>query len=250
MACLGRDDGALVGDGVRGRDRSVPRISGLFGAQAVLLIDTYDTIAAAQRLVEAGLTPAAVRIDSGDLAMVSRSVRAILDAGARPRASSRRSRRAPDRAARLERAPVDSFGVGTSISTVRDAPALGGVYKLVETERHGRVTPTAKLSTGKRTLPGRKQVWRVSEKGQALYDVIGLTDETEQEGRPLLTCVMRHGQRLVPSPDLAAVQENARQRIGELPAPVTALDAPTPLTVRISPALDALARSAHHPINP
>jgi hypothetical protein len=88
-------------------------------------------------------------------------------------------------------------------------------------------------------------VWRVSEKGQALHDVLGLTDETGQEGRPLLTCVMRHGQRLAPSPDLAAVQENARQRIGELPASVTALDAPTPLTVRISPALDALARSAH-----
>src|SRR4029079_11790130 len=112
--------------------------------------------------------------------------------------------------------------------------------------RHGRVTPTMKLSTGKRTFPGRKQVWRVSEKGQALYDVIGLTDETEQEGRPLLTCVMRNGQRLAPSPDLAALQENARQRIGELPTSVTALDEPVPLTARISPALDALARSAHH----
>jgi nicotinate phosphoribosyltransferase len=224
--------------------------SGLFGAQAVLLIDTYDTIAAAQRLVEARLTPAAVRIDSGDLAMVSRSVRAILDAGGLRATRIIVSGDLDEhRIAELvsSAAPVDSFGVGTSISTVRDAPALGGVYKLVETERHGRVTPTVKLSTGKRTFPGRKQVWRVSEKGQALYDVIGLTDETSQGGRPLLTCVMRQGQRLAPSPDLAALQQNARQRVGELPASVTALDGPVPLTVRISPALDALARSAHHP---
>jgi len=223
--------------------------SGLFGAEAVLLIDTYDTIAAAQRLVEAGLTPAAVRIDSGDLAIVSRSVRAILDAGGLRNTRIIVSGDLDEhRIAELvsSAAPIDSFGVGTSISTVRDAPALGGVYKLVETERHGRVTPTVKLSAGKHTLPGRKQVWRVSEKGEALFDTIGLTDETGQEGRPLLTCVMRQGQRLAPSPDLAVVQQNARQRIGELPAMVTTLDAPAPLTVRISPALDALARSAHH----
>jgi nicotinate phosphoribosyltransferase len=227
--------------------------SGLFGDQAVLLIDTYDTIDAAKRLVQAGLTPAAVRIDSGDLAMVSRSVRAILDAGGLRATRIIVSGDLDEhRIAQLvsSMAPVDSFGVGTSISTVRDAPALGGVYKLVETEHHGHITPTVKLSTGKRTFPGRKQVWRVSEKGYAPYDVIGLSDETGQEGRPLLTCVMRDGRRLAPSPDFSALQENARQRLGELPASVTALEAPAPLMVRISPALDALARSAHHPMNP
>jgi len=215
----------------------------------VLLIDTYDTIAAAERLVEAGLTPSAVRIDSGDLATVSRSVRAILDAGGLRATRIIVSGDLDEhQIAQLvsSGAPVDSFGVGTSISTVRDAPGLGGVYKLVEMERHGRITPTVKLSAGKRTLPGRKQVWRVAENGQALYDVIGLTEDTEQKGRPLLTCVMRHGQRLAPAPDLAALQENARQRLGELPASITALDEPVPLTARISPALDALARSAHH----
>jgi nicotinate phosphoribosyltransferase len=223
--------------------------SRLFGAQAVLLIDTYDTIVAAQRLVEAGLTPAAVRIDSGDLAMVSRSVRAIFDAGGLRAtriivSGDLDEHRIAELVSGL--APVDSFGVGTSISTVRDAPALGGVYKLVETERDGHVTPTVKLSTGKRTFPGRKQVWRVGEPGHALYDVIGLMGETGQEGRPLLTCVMRDGQRVAQSPDFAASQQNARQRMNELPASVTALDSPHPLTVRISPALDALARSAHH----
>ena len=221
--------------------------SGLFGPQAVLLIDTYDTVACAQRLVQAGLTPAAVRIDSGDLAMVSRSVRAILDAGGLRATRIIVSGDLDEhRIAQLvSSAPVDSFGVGTSISTVRDAPALGGVYKLVETGRHGYARPTVKLSTGKRTFPGRKQVWRVTERGRALYDVIGLTDETEQEGRPLLKCVMQRGRRLEPSPVFTALQHNAQQRIAEMPASVTALEGAVPLTVRISAALDALARAAH-----
>jgi nicotinate phosphoribosyltransferase len=125
--------------------------SRLFGAQAVLLIDTYDTLAAAQRIVQAGLKPAAVRIDSGDLAMLSRSVRAILDSGGLRATQIIASGDLDEhRIARLVAglAPIDSFGVGTSISTVREAPALSGVYKLVETERNGRVSPTVKLSTG------------------------------------------------------------------------------------------------------
>ena len=222
--------------------------SAIFGAQAVLLIDTYDTVAAAQRLVQAGLTPSAVRIDSGDLAIVSRSVRAILDAGGLRATRIIVSGDLDEhRIAQLvsSGAPVDSFGVGTSISTVRDAPALGGVYKLVETERHGQVRPTVKLSTGKRTFPGRKQVWRVSERDEAIYDVIGLMDETGQEGRPLLRRVMRDGKRVAPSPEFSALQSNAQRRIGELPTSVTALEGGVPLTVRISPALDALARAAH-----
>jgi nicotinate phosphoribosyltransferase len=217
------------------------------------LIDTYDTLAAAQRIVQAGLKPAAVRIDSGDLAMLSQSVRAILDSGGLRGTQIIASGDLDEhRIARLVAglAPIDSFGVGTSISTVRDAPALSGVYKLVETERNGRVSPTVKLSTGKRTFPGRKQVWRVSERGRALYDVIGLADEAGQEGRPLLKCVMRDGRRLQPSPALADIQRNAMERLAELPPSVIVLEDAVPLAVRISGPLDGLARSAvradHH----
>jgi nicotinate phosphoribosyltransferase len=222
--------------------------SRLFGSEAVLLIDTYDTINAANRIVQAGLTPAAVRIDSGDLTLVSRSVRAILDAGGLRATRILVSGDLDEhRISQLvgSLAPVDSFGVGTSISTVRDAPALGGIYKLVETERQGRVTPTLKLSTGKRTFPGRKQVWRVTDRGRALYDVIGLGTEMEQEGRPLLKCVMRDGRRLEPSPRFVDVQRNAIERLAELPPSVTPLEGAIALPVTISPALDALARSAH-----
>ena len=79
---------------------------------------------------------------------------------------------------------------------VSDAPALGGVYKLVETMEAGQARPTVKLSTGKRTFPGRKQVWRVTEGGIARHDVMGLEDETAQDGRALLSRVMRDGVRV------------------------------------------------------
>ena len=64
-------------------------------------------------------------------------------------------------------APIDAFGVGTALSTSSDAPALGGVYKLVEIERGGAMAPVLKLSAGKRTLPGSKQVWRLSRERRA-----------------------------------------------------------------------------------
>src|SRR5262245_19230907 len=172
---------------------SFRRYMELFGERSTLLIDTYDTVKAAEKLVAAGLRPSAVRLDSGDLAHLSQSVRAILDAGG---LGSTRILVSGDldecRVAALlaAGAPNDAFGVGTSISTVSDAPALGGVYKLVETVHDGRSVPTLKLSSGKRTYPGRKQVWRIGS-GVAERDVIGLSDESPKDGRPLLTCVMR-----------------------------------------------------------
>ncbi len=219
----------------------------VFGGQTTLLIDTYDTIAAAKKIVEAGLKPSAVRLDSGDLDVLSRAVRAILDAGGLTDTRILASGDLDEhRVATLVggRAPIDAFGVGTAISTVRDAPALGGVYKLVETEHAGQVTPTLKLSTGKRTFPGRKQVWRVSADRRALYDVIGLADEADAEGRPLLKCVMREGRRVGPSPSMGELQRTAALRFAELPQEVTSLESGAPLAVRLSPALDQLAREA------
>ena len=78
--------------------------------------------------------------------------------------------------------PLMVLGVGTALSTVADAPALSGVYKLVEIERDGRMVPLMKLSDGKRTLPGSKQVWRVSDLTQNTQDVVGLADELGPKG--------------------------------------------------------------------
>jgi len=221
------------------------RFADLYGRDAVLLLDTYDTIEAAQRAVRAGLHPAAVRLDSGNAGMLSRAVRRILDAGG---LTSTRIVVSGDLdeyriAALVETgAPVDAFGVGTALSTSSDAPALGGIYKLVEIERAGTFVPTMKLSQGKRTYPGRKQVWRIGRGGRAERDVLGVFHEPAPEsGVPLLTCVMRNGTRQIPRTALTTVREDCRRAVEQLPPEVRRLHDPATYDVAVSAALAALA---------
>ena len=219
----------------------------IFGEQSTLLIDTYDTVAAARRIAASGLTPSAVRLDSGDLLALSREVRRFFDeAGLQKTRILVSGDLDEGRISALiaAGAPIDGFGVGTAISAVSDAPALGGVYKLVETMQGASARPTMKLSTGKRTFPGRKQVWRVTDAGVATHDVIGLESETAQDGRTLLVRAMRGGTRVLPPVPLDEIQARARQRVAQLPAAVRELAPGPPYPVRISGALDALARSA------
>ena len=220
------------------------RYCDLYGGQAVLLIDTYDTEEAARRIVAAGLRPAAVRLDSGDFVALSFSVRRILDEGGLGQTGIFVSGDLDeDKVAALVKAgaPVNGFGVGTALSTSNDAPALGGVYKLVEVERDGRPVPVLKLSAGKRTYPGRKQVWRFVRDGRARHDLIGLADEDAPEGgRPLLAQVMRDGTRTTPSPSLPDAQAACLAARDALPPDLRGLDAAPSYPVEISPALDAL----------
>ncbi len=218
----------------------------LHGSDSVLLIDTYNSVTAAQKIVSAGLRPAAVRIDSGDLARVSVVVRSIFDAG--PLSSTRilvSGDLDEHRVAALvaSGAPIDGFGVGTALSTSVDAPALGGVYKLVEILREGTVTPVAKRSLGKQTLPGRKQVWRVGESSTAVYDVVGLATETAPSGGvPLLECVMRDGRRTGSAPRLCELRAACTSTRLTIPESVRRLSAPGPYPVTFSAALVELAR--------
>ena len=131
-----------------------------------LLIDTYDTEAAARKVVAMapklaaeGITVRAVRIDSGDLAALSRRVRAILDQGGLAGVTIFASGGLDEDAIAAlvaAGAPIDGYGVGTSLTTSSDVPALDCAYKLQEY----RGTPRRKQSEGKQTWPGRKQVWR------------------------------------------------------------------------------------------
>jgi nicotinate phosphoribosyltransferase len=222
----------------------------IFGEHSTLLIDTYDTVEAARRIVRAGLRPSAVRIDSGDLAALSREVRGIFDAGGLTATRILVSGDLDEwQIGKLldAGAPVDGFGVGTAISTVRDAPGLGGVYKLVETTDGHSARPTLKLSAGKRTYPGRKQVWRVTQSGIADFDVLGLEGEAGQDGRPLLVRAMRQGVRVLTPAPIEEIRQRALERIGQLPASLRAIEPGPPYTVRISPGLDALVRSALKP---
>jgi nicotinate phosphoribosyltransferase len=217
-----------------------------FGERTTLLIDTYDTIAAARRIVESGLRPASVRLDSGDLAELSREVRSVLDAGGlRDTRIIVSGDLDEHRIAELlaAGAPIDAFGVGTALSTSRDAPALGGVYKLVEIERDGVMHPAAKRSTGKRTYPGAKQVWRTERDGQAIEDVIALATEGAREGRPLLTRVMHQGRRTDAAAALTTCRDRSRAAVAALPPGVRQRQGWGEYPVRDGEGLVALAAS-------
>jgi nicotinate phosphoribosyltransferase len=214
----------------------------VFPQNAVLLIDTYDTVEGARKAVQVAAAHAVrgVRLDSGDLDALSREVRKILDAGGLKEAIVFASGNLDEqRVAALVAAgaPIDSFGIGTSLVTSADMPYLDAVYKLQEYD--GR--PRRKRSAGKATWPGRKQVYRrYGAGGEFARDVVTLESDP-QPGEPLLRPVMQEGRRL-PASGLAAARSHAAGQLARLPVALRALQpAAQPYTVQISPALRALA---------
>ncbi|MFO1309110.1 MAG: nicotinate phosphoribosyltransferase [Burkholderiales bacterium] len=215
---------------------------------AVLLIDTYDTEAAARTVVELapklardGIAIRGVRIDSGDLVAHARNVRAILDAGGLRAATIFASGNLDEhRLAEIAaaRAPIDACGVGTRMNTSADAPYLDCAYKLQEYD--GR--PRRKRSEGKATWPGRKQVFRrYAADGTLAGDTLTVVGD-EAPGEPLLVPVMRGGRRLAPSPALDRVRERTCAELARLPAALRSLDdAPVAWRPDIAPALRRLA---------
>jgi nicotinate phosphoribosyltransferase len=199
-----------------------------FGPHAVLLLDTFDSLAAARRVVATGLRPSAVRLDSGDLAALASAVRAILDAGGLEATRILASGDLDERkiaALVAGGAPIDGFGVGAALTVAFDAPSLGAVYKLVELERDGRAVGVMKSSPDKETYPGRKQIWRVAGPGGAVRDVLDLEGAVAPAGgEPLLEPVMRGGRRLGPSPPMAELRERCRRELARLPDGVRRLD--------------------------
>ncbi|WP_084040499.1 nicotinate phosphoribosyltransferase [Demequina sp. NBRC 110053] len=218
-----------------------------FPTSAVLLIDTYDTVQGARHAVEVareladeGVRLRGVRLDSGDLANLSRAVRTVLDEGGCGDVRIVVSGDLDEhRIAELiaAGAPIDSFGVGTQMGVSADAPALSAVYKLAEAD--GR--PVLKLSTGKDSLPGRKQVWRVERDGLLDHDVIGLDGE-ELPGRPLLEHAMSGGRRMGQAPSMADARERCERGLASLPEQLRSLEGgAVPPPVRTSAALDELS---------
>lgn len=211
-----------------------------------LLIDTYDTEGGARivaklapRLAREGITVAAVRLDSGDLAAHARAVRAILDQAGLRDVRIFASGGLDDRALLAlgaAGAPIDGFGIGTSLTTASDAPALDCAYKLQEYA--GR--PRRKKSEGKATWPGRKQVYRRhAPDGTITDDMVALVDEPES-GEPLLRPVMRGGRRCTALPSLTAARAHAAASLLQLPGPLRRLEAAA-VPVRISQGIRSLA---------
>jgi nicotinate phosphoribosyltransferase len=201
-------------------------------ANVVLLIDTYDTeraaekvVALAPRLKREGITVRGVRLDSGDLADHARKVRAILDAGglkdAIVFASGGLDEDSLLRFAR-ERAPIDGYGIGTSLTTSSDVPALDCAYKLQEYAGQ----PRRKRSTGKATWPGRKQVYRQFDAaGRIALDTVTIEGD-EQPGTPLLVQVMRNGRRVNAAEPIASSRARAAAGLQSLPDALRALARP------------------------
>lgn len=215
-----------------------------------LLIDTYDTEAAArhllglvQRLATEGIPVGAVRLDSGDLGEHARRVRAILDGGGLTHVRIFASGNLDEyEIARLMAggAPIDGFGVGTRMNTSADKPYLDCAYKLQEYA--GR--PRRKRSEGKATWPGRKQVFRrYGADGVMLGDTLTVLGD-ELPGEPLLQPVMRGGRRLAPSPALAEVRAHALRAITRLPPALRGLEPAAAYPVTVTDALHELCRVA------
>ena len=194
-----------------------------------LLIDTYDTevaahkvVALAPRLRVDGIKIGSVRLDSGDLGSLARKVRDILDDGGLSDTAIFASGGIDEDsiAALLQSgAPIDGFGIGTSLTTSSDAPALDCAYKLQEYAG----TPRRKHSAGKATWPGRKQVWRSYQDGRMAGDILSL-DSDVQPGEPLIEPVMRNGRRLKPKPSLDDVRINAVRQLAQLPEELRQLE--------------------------
>lgn len=224
----------------------------VFPEHAILLIDTYDTLEGARRAVSLGVPIHGVRLDSGDLATLSRQVREILDAGGQQDAIIVASGELnEDSIVRLTEAgaPIDLYGVGTEMMTSRDAPALGGVYKLVAVDDEHGHRPVRKLSLEKSTYPDAKQLYRQrGADGLFSGDLLALQTEPPPaaEGwEPLLTPVLRGGQLVQELPKLPAIQARAREQRASLPEAVRRLKDPGPYPLAISAEMQRLMASLH-----
>lgn len=217
-----------------------------FPNNTILLIDTYDTLAGARNAVTLAREMArrngklvGVRIDSGDLAAQAREVRKIFDDAGLSEVKIIASGGLDEfDLARLAeaRAPIDSYGVGTKMGTSADAPWSDISYKLVEFE--GR--SVLKLSAGKESWPGKKQVFRLRDAdGRLARDVIGLRDEG-LSGEALLIEVMRDGKLCRAHPTLSESREIFASEFTALPPNVKAIRNPEPYPVEFSPKLTAL----------
>jgi nicotinate phosphoribosyltransferase len=215
----------------------------------VLLIDTYDTEAGAQKIVELapklqarGIKIKGVRLDSGDLNAHARRVRNILDNGGLHDTTIFASGNVDEYV--IERllsqgAPIDGFGIGTHMDTSADAPYLDCAYKLQEYAGVAR----RKRSEGKATWPGRKQVYRRFDANGIMAGDTITTADAPCEGQPLLATVMQNGRRVALSPPLSDIKNFTRSQLDSLPPQLKTLRDTPVYPAQISEELAALAKA-------
>ena len=223
-----------------------------------LLLDTYDTEAAARKVVAlalqlkaAGIAIRGVRLDSGDLVALSRKVRGILDAGGLRDVTIFASGGLDEdqlAAFAQQDAPIDGLGIGTSLTTSSDAPTLDCVYKLQEYAG----LPRRKRAVNKATWPGRKQVWRrYDAEGRMAGDILSLDTPSSSSpasgeglgggGEPLIRLVMQGGKRMQPPLSLEEIRRHARRELELLPQALRPMVPGTAYPVEVADELKALA---------
>ena len=220
----------------------------LFPTSCLLLVDTYDTLRSGvpnaitvfNELREKGYEPKGIRLDSGDLAYLSREARKMLDDAGFPNTIICASGDLDEnliRDLKLQGAAIDTWGVGTKLITSEDCPSLGGVYKLSAEYVDGRVVPKIKISENavKITNPGVKKLYRIYDKanGKAIADLIALEQETYDESQPLTIYdpvntwksmtltnytmkelqvpLFKNGKRVYESPSLMDIQKHCKE---------------------------------------
>ncbi len=240
-----------------------------------LLVDTYNVLKSGvpnaikvfdEVLKPMGKRPKGIRIDSGDIAYLSKKARKMLDAAGYPDCGITASNSLDEYIIRdtlLQGAKIDSFGVGERLITSKSEPVFGGVYKLAAVEKNGEIIPKIKISenTEKITNPGFKKVYRLfsKESGEAIADVITLFDETIDSNTPyeifdpehtwkrktitnfdveLLTVqIYDKGKRVYDSPDVHEIKKHCEKEITRLWDEVKRFEFPHKYYVDLSPTL-------------
>lgn len=221
----------------------------------VLLVDTYDTMKGIHKVIElsksmgSDFQVSSVRLDSGDLLELSKQARKALDEAGLNSIEIFVSGGLDEYAIEkllLSDAPIDGFGVGTSMGVSEDAPSLDIAYKLSEYAGKGKL----KLSSGKPILPGQKQIFRAEENGRFVRDIIGRHSE-KQPGKTLLQKVMKDGKKL-PSAvsDLEVLREYASNQTARLPEHIKDLQpADQAYQVQISSALSNFQKKVEQEVS-
>jgi nicotinate phosphoribosyltransferase len=231
---------------------------GSFPHNAILLIDTYETLAGARNacvvgkeLRKRGFELGGVRLDSGNLLELSKKVRAILDGEGLEKTKIFASGELDEYVIHnlIESgAPIDGFGVGTRLMTGANydpltdtggVSALNGIYKIVERIEEGKAVPKFKTTDdlSKATFPGRKQVYRRETSGEFAEDLVTLWDEkpeSEVEWQPLLIPIVIKGETVYDFPRIKDLKEYASQQLSMLPEQFRRLHQPGSYPMRIS----------------
>ncbi|MFO7867500.1 MAG: nicotinate phosphoribosyltransferase [Candidatus Aminicenantes bacterium] len=219
-----------------------------FPGNSVMLVDTYDTLegtrkaaGVGQEMKKRGQDLSGIRLDSGDMATLSRKARKILDDAGLKKTQIFASGGFDEfkiRKVLKQKAAIDAFGVGTKMGVSADAPYFDMAYKLVQYA--GR--PVLKLSTGKKTLTSEKQVFRFTgNNGELDHDVIALRSD-KMDGEPLLKTVMKQGEITGPLSSLSQTRDLFKNEFSRLPDKYKSLDDPAEYTVRLSPRMEEMQK--------